>query len=83
MNFKVVNQGILGFTEDKEKRMRDFLTVKEVQEICQIKSGKAYKIMRDVNDEMQRKGYIVIRGRVNKHFLLEKLGIVGKKEMIN
>lgn len=55
--------------------MEDFLTVDDVEKICKVKSGKAYKIMKDVNDEMKEKGYLTIRGRVNKKFLFSKLGI--------
>ena len=58
--------------------MADFLTVEEVSAICKVKQKKAYNIMKEINDEMKKKGYIVIRGRVNRKFFNEKLGISEK-----
>lgn len=58
--------------------MADFLTVEEVSTICKVKKKKAYSIMKEINDEMKKKGYIVIRGRVNRTFFNEKLGISEK-----
>lgn len=58
--------------------MADFLTVEEVSTICKVKKKKAYSIMKEINDEMKKKGYIVIRGRVNRTFFNEKLGILEK-----
>lgn len=55
--------------------MGDFLTADDVEKICKVKSGKAYQIIKDVNKEMKDKGYLIIRGRVNKRFLFDKLGI--------
>ena len=55
--------------------MKAMLTVEDVMNICQVKQSKAYKIMKEVNKEMEKEGYIVIRGRVNGKFLMKKLGI--------
>jgi hypothetical protein len=60
--------------------MAQLLTVKDVEKLCKVKQGKAYKIMKEINDEMRKKGYIVIRGRVNSTFLYEKLGL-GEKNV--
>ena len=32
----------------------------------------AYKIMRELNAELKQKGYIVVSGRVNKQYFLER-----------
>lgn len=53
----------------------ELLKVNDVAKICNISIGTAYRIMREVNKEMQKNGYITIRGRVNKKFLFKKLGI--------
>jgi len=55
--------------------MKQMLTVEDVMEICQVKESKAYKLMKQVNSEMEKEGYIVIRGRVNSKYLMKKLGI--------
>ncbi|MEK5132969.1 ICEBs1 excisionase [Bacillus sp. FSL W8-0645] len=46
--------------------MKDFLTAKDVQKILGVRQSKSYEIIRELNCEMQEKGYKVIRGRVNK-----------------
>lgn len=67
------------YTKYKGVEMSDFLTVDDVSAICKIKQAKAYKIIKAINDEMSQKGYIVIRGRVNRKFFNEKLGIQDTK----
>jgi hypothetical protein len=55
--------------------MRKLIGVAEVAEICQVKMSKAYNIIRQINEEMEAKGYLVIKGRVNIEYLFERLGI--------
>jgi len=61
--------------------MKALLGVNEVADICQVKMSKAYSIIRQINDEMEAKGYLVIKGRVNREYLFERLGIY--KEILN
>ncbi len=61
--------------------MKVLLNVDEVAELCKEKKAKAYSIMKEVNQEMEERGYIVIRGRVNGGYLLERLGL--NKEVLN
>lgn len=49
-----------------------FYTVKEVQKILGISSSKAYQIIRSLNDELKKKGYITVAGKVPKKFFNEK-----------
>lgn len=63
--------------------MNELLKVDEVVQICNIKKCTAYKIIKQVNDEMQKEGYITIRGRVNKEYLFKKLGIKGDNNASN
>lgn len=53
---------------------KEFLNVQDVIELCNVKEGRAYKIIRDLNKEIKKEGYITISGRVNKSYLLKKLG---------
>ena len=55
--------------------MKQMLTVEDVMAICQVKQAKAYQLIKEINSEMEKEGYIVIRGRVNSKFLMRKLGI--------
>lgn len=51
------------------------LTAEQVADLCKVKIGKAYQIIRKLNEELKKEGYITIRGRVNKDYLLKRLGI--------
>lgn len=53
----------------------NMITVEEVAKLCNVGNGKAYQIIREINKEMKAKGFLTIRGRVNKFYLLERLGI--------
>ncbi|MGL5021700.1 MAG: transcriptional regulator [Cetobacterium sp.] len=55
--------------------MSTMIAVEEVAKLCNVGNGKAYQIIREVNKEMKEKGYLIIRGRVNKLYLLERFGI--------
>ncbi len=55
--------------------MEKVLTAEQVADLCKVKIGKAYQIIRELNEELKKEGYITIRGRVNKDYLLKRLGI--------
>ncbi len=41
--------------------MKQFLTAKDIQDILGVKQAKSYEIIRQLNAEMLREGYKVIR----------------------
>lgn len=49
-----------------------YLTAPEVAEAMRISVAFAYKIMRELNAELKQKGYIVVSGRVNRQYFLER-----------
>ncbi|MEC1053536.1 ICEBs1 excisionase [Bacillus paralicheniformis] len=51
---------------------KQFLTAKDVQKILNVKQAKSYQIIRELNHEMKKKGYMVIQGRVNKQFFEDR-----------
>ena len=55
--------------------MKIFLNADDVAKICEVKKSTAYNIIKTVNKEMEKKGYIVIRGKVNSTYFLERLGL--------
>lgn len=55
--------------------MEKILSASDVATLCKIKMGKAYQIIRILNTELEKKGYIIIRGRIPKNYLLQRLGI--------
>lgn len=50
-----------------------YYTASEVMEIMGVSRAKAYKIVKELNDELAAKGYIVTTGKVPKKFLAERL----------
>ena len=52
---------------------RSFMTVKEVASELGVSTSSAYKIMRRLNQELEKKGIITIAGRVNRRYFTERL----------
>jgi hypothetical protein len=56
-----------------------FIRADEVaQELC-VSKPYAYKIMRQLNDELKAKGFITVAGRVNRQYFNERLYGSGKE----
>lgn len=54
-----------------------YYTHKEIQQILQVSTSKAYKIIRELNKQLEDMGYITIRGRVSKKYFNEKFYDIG------
>ena len=48
-----------------------YYTANEIMEMLGISRGHAYKIVKKLNDELSKKGFIVIAGRVPKKYFAE------------
>lgn len=55
--------------------MSCLIGVKEVMEVLSVSQPMAYKLIREVNEELKKKGYLTITAKVNKTYLLERFGI--------
>ena len=49
-----------------------YFTAVEIAEMLGVSRAKAYKIVKELNDELAAKGYIVVAGKVPKKFLADK-----------
>ena len=49
-----------------------FYTADDVAEIMQISKPKAYEIIRELNGELEKMGYLTVRGRINSTFFHKK-----------
>lgn len=49
-----------------------FYSVTDVCEMLEVSTTKGYQIIRQLNRELQDKGYITIAGKVNKKYFDEK-----------
>lgn len=49
-----------------------YYTAKEVMELLGVSRAKAYKIVKELNEELAKQGYIVTAGKIPKKYLAEK-----------
>lgn len=49
-----------------------FMRVNEVAEALDISAPYAYKLIRKLNEELKKKGCIVIAGRIDRRYFYEK-----------
>lgn len=60
---------------------KQVLTAKDIAEMCNISESKSYQIIRQLNDELKLKGFLVFRGRVSRAYFMEKMyGMKDKQE---
>lgn len=56
------------------------MRVEEVAEVLEVSTSFAYKVIRQLNDELKSKGYITIAGRINREYFYERVYHNGKVE---
>lgn len=49
-----------------------YYTAAEIAEMLGISAGKAYKVLREMNEELEQKGYLVIKGKIPVEYFKEK-----------
>lgn len=49
-----------------------FIKASDIAEELGVSSAYAYKLIREMNDELKKKGFITIAGRVSRRFYEEK-----------
>ncbi len=59
---------------------KTFMRADEIAEELDVSKAYAYKIIRQLNDELSAKGFITIAGRVNRQYFYERLYGVGKEK---
>ena len=52
---------------------KQVLTAKDISEICGISERKSYGIIRQLNEELSKKGFLTFRGRVSRAYFYEKM----------
>lgn len=59
--------------EDNVMAEKSFMTVEEVAAELRVSKSKAYQIVRELNAELQKQGYLTVAGRVNATFFRKKV----------
>lgn len=52
---------------------KNFMTVEEVAQKLNVSKSYAYKIVRELNAELRKLGYLTVVGRANTSFFRKKL----------
>lgn len=55
-----------------------FICAEEVAQELSVSKPYAYKLIRQLNEELKAKGFITISGRVNRQYFCERLYGAGK-----
>ena len=60
--------------EIKRMTNKNFMTAQDVADALGVSKSYAYKLVRQLNDEMEALGYITVRGRVDANYFRKKVG---------
>lgn len=60
---------------------KQIYTACELAEVLGVSTSKAYEYIRQMNDELQEKGFLVIRGRIPAAYVQERFFGVCIKEV--
>lgn len=52
-----------------------FVTVDEVVNVLGVCQSKAYRIIQNLNKELDEKGYITVRGKVSRKYFEERVAL--------
>ncbi|WP_072470234.1 transcriptional regulator [Urinicoccus massiliensis] len=55
--------------------MATLIRVDEVKEILGVKEAKAYKVIRQLNHELEEKGFLTVSGRIPLDYLKERFNL--------
>jgi hypothetical protein len=48
--------------------MKSYFTVNDVIEILGVSKSKAYKVIREMNDQLAEEGYLTVAGKVPRNY---------------
>lgn len=52
-----------------------FVTVEEVVSVLGVCQSKAYRLIQNLNKELEEKGYITVRGKVSRRYFEERVAL--------
>ena len=59
----------------KGTELSRFIKVQEVMQLCEVSESRAYRIMQQLNKELNAQGFITTAGRVSRKYFMERLYI--------
>lgn len=70
LTFNLERKNIMNLEEYKQVEM---LTAEDVATILNIPKSRAYTIIREMNAELKKRGKLILRGRINRTYFMEKI----------
>jgi transcriptional antiterminator len=63
-----------------KKKMKNklFLNVDEVMNLLEVSKYKAYDIISKLNEELEEKGYLIIKGKIPTTYFMERFYKIGE-----
>ena len=56
-----------------------FISEKEVAKELEVSDSFAYRLIRQLNDELEKKGFVVVKGKISRKYFEER--VYGMNEM--
>ena len=66
---KAINHNVGGLIMDNKTA---FISVAEIQKVLDVSESKAYRIVRSLNSELKKEGYLVLPGKVSRQYFNER-----------
>ena len=74
--FRRRRNGSIGRLERRKETMNNYLiSAPEVVQLMGVSESMAYRIIKKCNEELAKKGYITVRGKTPKAYLLERMAV--------
>lgn len=61
--------------------MSYFISWKEVSEILNCKKSHAYQVIRELNKELEEKGYMIEKGKVPSKYFFERFNLKDQSDI--
>lgn len=50
-----------------------FISAKEVAQELQVSDSYAYRLIRKLNEELERQGYVIVKGKISRQYFEERV----------
>ena len=53
--------------------MKQFMDVEDIKEALGVSASMAYQMIRELNAELKKKGFLTVRGKISRKYFEEKV----------
>ena len=50
-----------------------FISAKEVAQDLEVSDSYAYRLIRKLNEELERQGYVIVKGKISRQYFEERV----------